>query len=449
VNRVPETTSRFGLNGYLLFVTSWFLHLPARIPILGLLRVDLILVAVLAMLAMSQAKQAGPAAPATSAAAKGAPTHTDKILRILIAYAILTVPFVEWPGSVVKLGLPNLLKAIVFYYFTVAFVKTEKDLARFLVVFIGCQMFRVLEPLYLHLTQDYWGSEASMQGGTEFLSRLSGGPYDIVNPNGLAFVICTILPFLYFMSGLNWKLRLAFVALTPLALYALALTGSRSGVIGFLIVCVGILIKTKRRVTFVALLAVVILGSFPFLSADMQDRYLSIVGRGQKNASTAEERWTGMENQLGVALRRPILGYGLGTSAEANYHYSTAGPYIGRALPAHNLYLEIVQELGVVGLIIFLVFMRSIYTGFQQSKRAIRAMPAGGLLPLVLDAMQVWLLMNFIFSFASYGLSSYDWYLFGGLSVTLCHLTARVAQEAPTAEKKAAKPLTVGARTRI
>lgn len=42
--------------------------------------------------------------------------------------------------------------------------------------------------------------------------------------------------------------------------------------------------------------------------------------------------------------------------------------------------------------------------------------------------MQVWLLMNILFSFASYGLSSYEWYLFGGLSV----VTARLAKSTST-----------------
>jgi hypothetical protein len=44
------------------------------------------------------------------------------------------------------------------------------------------------------------------------------------------------------------------------------------------------------------------------------------------------------------------------------------------------------------------------------------------------DSMQVWLAMSFVFSFASYGLSSYDWYLFGGMSVILLDL-ARKSRE--------------------
>ncbi len=66
---------------------------------------------------------------------------------------------------------------------------------------------------------------------------------------------------------------------------------------------------------------------FTMLSADMQDRYLSIFGKGEKNAATADERLEGMQEQLHVVMHRPLFGHGLGTSAEANYHFTTAGPY--------------------------------------------------------------------------------------------------------------------------
>ena len=136
--------------------------------------------------------------------------------------------------------------------------------------------------------------------------------------------------------------------------------------------CVGILIKAKNRLTvglFALFAVLVIVVGLPFLSPDMQDRYLSIIGKGEKNAETMDERIEGTEQQFLVALHRPIFGHGLGTSPEANANFTTSGPYMGWELPAHNLYLEVAQELGFVGLAIFLLFMKSIYTGFVESQR--------------------------------------------------------------------------------
>lgn len=415
---LPQGSS-LGLKLYLLFMISWLLHVPARIEVLGAMRIDLVLVLILTGLAILHPRDHRDVA-----------TGTSKWLKILIAYALLTVPLVEWPGSVLKNGFPNLVKAVVFYYFTVAFVRTETDLRRVVAVFVGCQTFRFLEPLYLHLTQGYWGSRASM-AGWEYLDRLAGAPSDVVNPNGLAWVVCTVLPFLYFFMGLSWRHRLAAIVLIPSALYALFLTGSRSGLIGVAVIVMGIVLKSKRPVVLLLAIAAAASVAFSLLSSDLQDRYLSIIGMGAKNAGTADERVEGMASQIEVMLHRPTFGHGLGTSAEANANFTTSGPYAGMEMPAHNLYIEVGQELGLVGLAIFLMFMKSIYSGFMASKRFMQANSRGLFLSRLVDSSQVWLAMNFVFSFASYGLSSFDWYLFSGISVVIVRLVQLAGEPKP------------------
>ncbi|MCI0559033.1 MAG: hypothetical protein MN733_11095, partial [Nitrososphaera sp.] len=170
-----------GFKLYLVFVVSWFLHLGSRVPVLGLIRFDLLLIIILFLYGFSRAEKNGKEQ-----------TQTEKLLKGLMIYSILTMPFVEWPGSVINTGIPNFIKAIVFYYFTVAFVVSENHLKTFVLVFMACQSFRILEPLYLHITEGYWGAFASMANG-EYLDRLSGAPSDVVNSNGLAFIICTVL----------------------------------------------------------------------------------------------------------------------------------------------------------------------------------------------------------------------------------------------------------------
>jgi putative inorganic carbon (HCO3(-)) transporter len=404
--QLPIVDKTFEVNLYLVFVISWFLHLGTRIPILGLIRFDLLLVCILGWLAISRTGH--------NLSEK---TNADKILRIMVVYAVLTIPFVEWPGSVFRTGIPNFIKGIVFYYFTIAFVRTEKELKRFIFVFVCCQLFRILEPLYLHITEDYWGSFASM-ADWEFMYRLSGAPSDTVNPNGLAFIICAVLPFLYLASGLSWSGQLACLFFTPACLYTLTLTGSRSGMLGLLVIYVGILVKSKRRSLWLASGVLLILAGFPLLSAEMQDRYLSVVGMGEKNAATAEGRWSGVENNLTVALRKPIFGHGLGTSREANANFG------GEDKPAHNLYAETAQELGFVGLALLIAFLTAIFRAFGNCKHAYKGREVSVFSRRVVDALQILLIMNVVFSFASYGLSSYEWYLLGGFAVVMERLAS-------------------------
>ena len=413
-----------GLNLYLLFTCSWFLHLPSRIPALGVIRFDLLLIVILSVIAFKNR-------PDDLGKLKG---DADKFLKILIIYVLITIPFVEWPGSVVKLGFPNLVKAVVFYFFTITFIRNEHDLKKFVYVFLGCQLIRILEPLYLNMTSGYWGSWASIYGGSDFMARLSGSPYDSVNPNGLAYLVFVTLPFLYFLQSIDKKHKLAFLVLTPALLYVLALTGSRSGLLVLFVLFAVLVLKSRHRVLLITASLVAAVVGFSSMSPEMKDRYLSTFGKGEMHQQSADDRLSGLTQQLEVGFRRPIFGYGLGTSAEANYHYSGPGPYFRRDIPSHNLYIEAFQELGIIGLIILLLFMKSIIRGFLDGKKNWDGLQqSSGFVPRFIEALKVWFYMNIIFSFASYGLSSYDWYLYAGFLLVLKRLAenAEVATGEP------------------
>jgi O-antigen ligase len=130
---------------------------------------------------------------------------------------------------------------------------------------------------------------------------------------------------------------------------------------------------------------------------------------------------TGLIGEFEVALRRPFFGHGLGTSLETNWNF------LGEGLLSHNLYVEIAQELGFIGLIIFLYYMGSIIQNLMSASSNLKKVTKGrSLLGSVLSATQIWLLMNIVFSFASFGLSRYAWYLLGGLCVVIQELTKKM-----------------------
>ena len=110
-----------GFYIYLLFIISWFLHLTARIEVLGLIHFDLILVALLIILAIFNYQK-------WKQEAKNSKIYN--ILNILIVYIFVTTPFVEWPGSVLRFGLENFIKAIMFYYFTIFFIDSREKLEK-------------------------------------------------------------------------------------------------------------------------------------------------------------------------------------------------------------------------------------------------------------------------------------------------------------------------------
>jgi O-antigen ligase/polysaccharide polymerase Wzy-like membrane protein len=418
---------------YLLFICSWFVHLPTRISALGAIRADLLLVCVIFVLTIIST--AGDDGQTASAA------RTRKILWVLVLYAAATIPLVEWPGSVVKNGFPNFFKAFVFFYFTQALVTTPQRLKQLLLVFVACQTFRVLEPVYLHVTTGYWGSAANMDGWVSMV-RLSGAPDDIVNPNGLAFIILTVVSFVHYLTRASVIGRLLYVGLLFPLMYALVLTGSRSGMVGLAGILLIVWLKSRYKVTLIAIVSAAVVIAMPLLSDDLTDRYQSIFDSDTRNAVTVQDRVEGAKINWAVALRRPFFGHGLGTSREANANFSTS------YLLSHDLYIETAQELGFIGLAIFLAFIASLLWDLARAGRAVaHAESPPPIVPELIPALQVFICMNVLFSFASYGLSSYDWYFAAGLTdVVYRFLVPHAAATAAVAASAAPLPAAAALR---
>ena len=224
---------------FIVYTVSFFLHLPARVPVLGAIRFDFLLFIIICLCLLLEKRRL---------VLSEDERKTIKIIAILFGYIFFSLPFIEWQGSVLFQNLPAFIKAVSFLFFSFYTITSEKRLRVFMAVFILCQIFRVLEPLYLHAMYGYWGSRAFYAGGREFMLRLSGAPSDVINPNGLAYVIASVFPFLHYYSTLpGWKYKVLYVVSAPLLIYALVLTGSRSGFLALLIVLAAIVYRSTRK----------------------------------------------------------------------------------------------------------------------------------------------------------------------------------------------------------
>ena len=400
---------------YLLFIISYFLHLTSRIPALGAIRFDFIQMIVLFVFFLLTIGETYQRYQNSDIARK---------LMVFICFFLLTIPLVKWPGSVVKYGTDWYLKVVFFYFFTIAFVTTEKRLKIFLAVFLGCQIFRGLEPAWLHIATGYWGDVATSHvgGQMEFLNRLSGAPHDVVNPNQLAWVIVNTTPFLFFLGWLGKKIvsKVITVVLAAGLLYALMLTGSRSGLISLFAVLLGIVFFSEQRWRNLAILCLAVVPAMiivsGMLSPDMAERYRSIFDSSAVGADTAQGRISGLKNNLSTIMNPyGLLGHGLGTSVEVNFNY------LGSSQPSHDLYIETLQEVGVVG---FVLFARYIYAIFASLRSAIKSRTSrqSNFVCQVIQALLVWEFMQLIYAMSCFGLSSWEWYLFGGMATVATQL---------------------------
>lgn len=394
---------------YLYFVFDFFLRFSSRIPGYGMLRPTLLGAALISIMLFVQRDKL-----------KG--RFDDPIFKailLLIGYIIFSLPLVEWPGSVVRDNLSPFVKALVFLFFTALIIDTDKRLKWFLVVFVFCQIFRVIEPLYMNVTQGYWGSDTHLGGG-EFAGRLAGAPADVINPNELGFVIVTAIPFLhYLLWPLGWKSKAVYMSLMPALLYALILTMSRGAFLALLVVAFFVFKESRHKMFLVFIGVLVIAAALSVMTPLQKDRYLSLIDQDNTaGGASVEGRISGMVGELKLGLTRPVVGHGLGTTSEAKWHKW------GSTKASHNLYAELLIELGIIGAILFIRFLYFIYQRFKNNRFYLEklGLERNSFYGRLNNALLAVFWMYAVYSINYWGLSQYYWYLFGGLVIAFGRL---------------------------
>lgn len=398
---------------YCIYTIDYYVRISARLPILAVARPTLLMFSLIVVLLLFQQ-------PLLKGRLANRPA---KALLALFAYLAFSLPFVTWPGSVLH-NLVGYTRVVSFFFFSALIVDTEERLFVFLTVFVGCQVFRILDPLYLHITTGYLG-DSTYLGQGDFVGRLSGGPYDVVNANGLGFVAVGCIPFLYYcLYGAKQIHRKALaVVLSGACLYAVYLTLSRGSMVALGVVVLAIFRRTKRKALFIAGLAAICAVAWAHFGSIQRDRYLSLLhvhpahgGLQAMDDATAYGRVQLTEEEFQIGMERPIFGHGLGTTQEAKVHDGH------RYQASHNLYTELLIEIGVVGAVFFLRFLYSIYCELRDASARLAQdveRPEGDIYRRLIQALVVLFWTYLVFSANYWGLSQDYWYALAGL-VTAC-----------------------------
>ena len=178
-----------------------------------------------------------------------------------------------------------------------------------------------------------------------------------VNANDLTLILLLGLPVaiqLFFSNVQNKQntlLRVVNLAYIPLAIFAILLTGSRTSLIavipfGFYLVGTR-QIKPKTKLLVVSILLVSLLALIPFIPSTLVSR-LGTLGSSIESRDLGGRFELWME-ALQVFSAHPITGLGSGTLVSA----------IGSA--AHNTFVSVLAETGVVGFILFLLILAIVF----------------------------------------------------------------------------------------
>lgn len=176
------------------------------------------------------------------------------------------------------------------------------------------------------------------------------------NPNFYAFILLIVVMVCFNQLQYNFKEKNIwmmgfYTASLVINMYAMILTGTRSVLVATAVGAVVLILVQQEWQMLKFIIMMGCLGlSYIILNPELIPRLLDI----SAHMGIRTEIW---ENALALISRRPYIGDGFMSYA---FHFDTTH--------AHNIYIESMLSLGVVGSVVILVYM--MYTGYYILKNA-------------------------------------------------------------------------------
>ncbi|HVE87844.1 MAG TPA: O-antigen ligase family protein [Myxococcales bacterium] len=350
----------------------------------------------------------------------------------LILFSALTLASSAWsifPAGTRVLGV-ECLKYVGIYLTVVNLARTPRRLAILCGALVLASMVTSVGAL-----RWYFAGQGLVEG---YRARWVGLYAD---PNRMAMTLGLVVPLgLAFASrkAMAWPMRALSMASVALAVAAIVVSYSRGGFAGLAVAAGFWVVRERRfdRTLVVALAAATLLVMAP---SSYWSRAGSVSGfREDASAMGRVHAWTVASR---INADRPLLGTGAGTFRLAWPRY--APPEARRAYEAHNVFLQVLAELGWVGLLLFLGFIGA---GMEGAWRASRDDAVGWLARALAASAAGYLVCSVSAGFL--GGSAHFYALFG--LAAAAHRLARAPAEpavargsAPGLEEKA--PLALGA----
>ncbi len=270
------------------------------------------------------------------------PTEVKCIFAMALI-ALLTMPIAKSPPTAWETFNDTFIKAVLMFVVMVNVLRTRRRLMGliWLSLSVGVYLSYIAIGMFLRgeLNAEGYRVDVGVKG-------LFG------NPNDLALHLVTMIP-LAVCLGLATKsrvMRFVYFAAAILFVSANTVTYSRGGFLGLVAASAVMIWKLGRRQRLGVSIVSIVVGTLFILLApgNYAVRILSIFGLAADPVGSSDQRKELLERSIIVSLRNP-WGIGIG-----NF------PIVGvRNLVTHNSFTQVSSELGVLGLLAYLIFMIS------------------------------------------------------------------------------------------
>ncbi len=325
------------------------------------------------------------------------------VVLMALAFGLTTLfgPYSSFQSEIVQ----NWYKFFLFYIIVVSTVHTEQDLKSIIISFV------VIMGLYeFHSLYEYFCGRGVYRMG---IWRMIGVGTSYNDPNTFSASVNYGIPFLlpcFYLAKKTWQ-RYGLYSLFFLALICIALTGSRTGIAG-LVSLLGIasVLSTHR---WKILCASIILFGVLWLSlpTELQFRYLTLFdpSLGPENAQvSADSRLNYFLIAVDLWKQNMLFGVGPGGFSVAS----------GTDMQSHSLYAQLLSEVGLVGIIAFLVFILTLIRNYLVARKIYSCIKNENVkfLYLVVVAASTNVLQLFVLGFGGHNLFRFTWLLIAAFS---------------------------------
>lgn len=336
---------RGSLLSYLVgfYVFAFYLEIQHRINFLEAIRFQFSYGAVVGALCLHKYLTDNTRAPTLNSV-------TKTVFLLIFIMGIYTVFSMDIEESI-KVYNDRVIKFALISFFIYSGTSKIEDL-RVILAFI------LLAWLKMGLEGFIGWHSGSLVWENQGIPRLHGSTSMYGHPNSFSGFAVGCLPFasLLLMCVKNRILQLGLLAILGFSLLIIVTTGSRTGYVAVVLGSLYLFsqLKTSKSKIFIFMLLSMI-AAMIFVPSEYKERFNSIFSGEEKEGHSSERRMEIIEDAIVIYKKYP-LGIGLQAFPKVRDNM------FGRSQNTHNLYLEVLTNIGPIGFIVFSIFVFKLIT---------------------------------------------------------------------------------------
>lgn len=288
---------------------------------------------------------------------KRPPKVTANLLMILVWVQTLMGTYFGYNVPNAEPKFIEFTKVIVIGLLISALVDSEQKVRWFLLVVVGA--------VALVTFKDFVGSIIHL-GNVKLTGP--GGSFEDNNDYALLLVMTTPLAYYFAKGEERWWLRWGYYGIAVMTATTILFTYSRGGFLGLCVVALLMALKTKYKVTGLAILAVLAALFISFGPEKVKER-ISTIKTAQEQDSSAQQRLRAWEVSGQIIRDYPLTGIGM---KNILLIYSKYGDATDTRV-AHNSYLQCAVDAGIPALLFFLTMLGLTVFRLRSVRRSLKA----------------------------------------------------------------------------